>query len=204
MKKILMMLIITAFLFPACTQQRRVRKTENLDTNQKTSLRGDWNDTDSQETAKAMIEQMIAGGWLKKAVAKKDGETPIITVGKVKNQSSEHLNVDMFVKDLQKSLINSGEVEFVTGQNSNRTDIRTEVKDQVKNASDDTAKGPGEESGADYILFGQLNSIIDRSGGRTIRFYQVELELHEVGTNRIVWMGQKKIKRLVRQKRRTW
>ncbi len=205
MKKLFILLIFAALLFPGCVSQKRTKKVQRTNTDAQIDLSGRWNDVDSQQTADAMIKQMLGGGWLKKAMSKKEGDAlPTVTVGGVKNKSNEHISTETFVKDLQRAVINSGEISFVTGRNSNRDMMRDEVKEQVANASDSTAKGPGEEIGADYMLLGQINTITDRSGGTTVRYYQVELELHEIGTNKIVWMGQKKIKKVVQQKRSTW
>ena len=67
------------------------------------------------------------------------------------------------------------------------------------NSSEETQKAPGQESGADFMLIGQINSIIDEAGGEKVIFYQVELELVNMTNNRKVWIGQQKIKKLVSQ-----
>ena len=53
----------------------------------------------------------------------------------------------------------------------------------------------GKEAGADYMLMGTINTIIDASGSEQIRFYQVDLTLVSLADNRIVWTGQKKLKK---------
>ncbi len=202
MKKLVLLLVLVSFMSISCGSTKKTKKVNRIDASEEVDLSGDWNDTDSQIVSKEMISQMLGEPWLAKAKSKKDGE-PTVIVGKVKNKSNEHISTETFVKDLQKVLIGSGEVEFVSDKKT-RTDLRDEVEDQTMNSSDDTMKGPGKELGADYMLVGQINTISDRSGGTSLKYYQVELELHELGTNKIVWMGQKKIKKVVKQKKRTW
>jgi hypothetical protein len=47
------------------------------------------------------------------------------------------------------------------------------------------------------MLKGTINTIIDASGKTQLRFYQVDLTLISLADNRKVWVGQKKIKKLV-------
>mgnify|MGYP000205166593 FL=1 len=55
----------------------------------------------------------------------------------------------------------------------------------------------GQEVGADFMLQGSINTIVDAVSGEQARFYQVDLTLIELGTNRKVWLGQKKIKKTI-------
>jgi PBP1b-binding outer membrane lipoprotein LpoB len=97
---------------------------------------------------------------------------------------------------MERELINSGEVEFVASA-QDRKEIRSEVKDQDLNASEESRKSMGNEVGADFMLQGSINTIVDAVSGEQARFYQIDLTLIELGSNRKVWVGQKKIKKTV-------
>ncbi|MGM0477486.1 MAG: penicillin-binding protein activator LpoB, partial [Pseudomonadota bacterium] len=58
-------------------------------------------------------------------------------------------------------------------------------------------KAMGEELGADFMLLGSINSIIDQDGREEVRFYQVDMELISLADNRKVWIGQKRIRKLL-------
>ena len=62
----------------------------------------------------------------------------------------------------------------------------------------DTRKAMGQELGADFMLKGSINTIIDMEGTTQLRYYQVDLNLISLRDNRITWVGQKKIKKLVK------
>ena len=47
------------------------------------------------------------------------------------------------------------------------------------------------------MLKGQINTITDAAGKTTLKYYQTELELIDIETNEKVWIGQKKIKKVV-------
>src|SRR3569623_861572 len=55
----------------------------------------------------------------------------------------------------------------------------------------------GKERGADFMLKGDISTILDTEGKRQVRFYQVDLTLISLADNRKVWVGQKKIKKYV-------
>ena len=55
----------------------------------------------------------------------------------------------------------------------------------------------GNEAGADFMLKGTINTIVDAVSGSQARFYQVDLTLIDLESNRKVWVGQKKIKKTV-------
>ena len=50
-------------------------------------------------------------------------------------------------------------------------------------------------------MTGEINSIEDREGGTQITYYQVDLALTNIETNEKIWLGQKKIKKIIERKR---
>ena len=78
-----------------------------------------------------------------------------------------------------------------------RDEIRTERADQQDYSSAATMKSWGKEIGADFMLQGSINSIVDSEGRETVNFYQINLELTDIETNEIVWIGDKKIKKYI-------
>ncbi|HND64376.1 MAG TPA: penicillin-binding protein activator LpoB, partial [Elusimicrobiota bacterium] len=121
---------------------------------------------------------------------------PRVIVGTVLNKSHEHINTETFVKDLERELTNSGQVKFVASKDQ-RDEVREERMDQAKNSSVKTAKSMGQEYGADFMLKGQINTIMDAAGKQEVKYYQVELEMIDMSSNEKAWIGQKKIKKLV-------
>ena len=159
-------------------------------------LSGAWNDTDSRQVSAAMIDDMLEQRWLRVYKKKNNGRAPTVIVGRIRNRSHEHINVKTFISDIERAVINSGEVEFVAS-NDERGEIRDERKDQDLHSSAKTRKAMGQEIGADFMLQGQINTIVDAHKKTQVRYYQVDLTLISLKNNRKVWVGQKKIKKLV-------
>lgn len=183
-------LLPVLFLSGCATQVIRKDTTEIID------LSGRWNDTDSRLTAEEMIKQCLDSQWISD-FNKVNGRDPVIIIGTVVNRSSEHINTQVFVQDLATSLTNSGKAKFVAAKGE-RDEVREERLDQQENARAETRAALKAETGADYMLKGVLNSVVDQTKGKFAVFYQVNLELIDMTTNEKVWIGQKKIKKLVK------
>ena len=187
-------LILATFitlLVSACgTQVKRVDVDESID------LSGAWNDTDSRMVSDEMITDMLERPWVKN-YSRKHNSLPAVIVGEVRNLSHAHIIVRTFVADIERAMVNSGQVNFVASS-TERKEIRDERKEQDINASDATRNAMGQEMGADFMLKGSINTIIDMEGKTQLRYYQVDLTLISLADNRKVWLGQKKIKKLVK------
>lgn len=169
---------------------------ERLDEEEVRDLSGAWNDTDSRLVSREMISDMMESRWLAEWRVR-HSQKPAVIVGEIRNLSHEHINVRTFVSDMERSLINSGRVQFVAS-GTEREEIREERKDQDIHASEDTRKAMGQEYGADFMLKGTINTIIDAHKKTQLRYYQTDLALVSMADNRKVWLGQKKIKKLVK------
>ncbi len=180
-----------ALLLGSCSTQ-----VTRIDPSQTVDLSGAWNDSDSQLVAQEMIQDALNRPWIAQ-FTQASGHPPAVIVGTVRNLSHEHINVNTFTADMERALVNSGQVEFVAASDE-RIEIRNERLDQDLNASEKTRNAPGQEVGADFMLKGQINTIFDDQGKQQVRYYQVDLNMISMADNRKVWLGQKKIKKLVK------
>ena len=177
-----------------CSSMPKVSRT---DASEQIDISGEWNDTDSQLVSAEMINDVLSRPWLSDFSAKKN-EKPRVIVGAVLNKSHEHINTETFVADLEREVTNSGKVKFVVSKEQ-REEVRSERMDQAQNASMNTAKNMGQEVGADFMLKGQINTIMDEAGKISLKYYQVELQLIDMESSEKVWIGQKKIKKVVKK-----
>jgi penicillin-binding protein activator len=176
------------------------RTVDRLDEEQVVDISGRWNDTDSRLVSEEMIQDALNRPWLGQFTAVNRGVMPTVIVGSVRNHSHEHINVQTFVKDLERALINSGRIEFVASSDQ-RGEVREERRDQSEHSREDTVKPNLREIGADFMLTGTINSIRDKHDGREVIMYQVNMELIEIETHRKVWIGEKKIRKFIQQRR---
>jgi uncharacterized protein (TIGR02722 family) len=186
-------------LFLMCFAACSVPRVSRVDSSEEVDLSGYWNDTDSNQVAQEMINDSFANQWVVD-YKKETGRKPRVIIGAVLNKTEEHISTETFVKDLEKSFINSGKVTFVASKEQ-RAEIRAERNDQEFNAKAGSAKRQGSETAADFMLKGQINSIVDANKKAQLKYYQVELELVNLETSETIWIGQKKIKKVISRKR---
>lgn len=187
---VLFAVIASLFVAGCSTEVKR------MDVNSVKDISGNWNDTDSRLVSEEMIRDSLSRPWLDQFNAKFN-KTPTVILGNIRNLSDEHINTNTFVDDLERAFINSGRINVVASR-SERQDIRAERLDMDLNASDESRKEMGRERGADFMLIGTINSITDATSGEQIRFYQIDLSLVSITDNREVWIGQKKLKKDVK------
>lgn len=184
---------LAAILFTSsCSTSRTV---ERIDPGETIDLSGRWNDTDSRLVAEEMVTDALARPWRTRFETRNDRE-PVIVVGLVRNRSHEHIATETFIRDIERSFINSGLIRIVVGGEA-REELREERADQTEFASEATAARWAKELGADYIMQGTLNSIVDSYRNRRTVTYQVNLSLTDIESNEIVWLGDKKIKKFI-------
>jgi uncharacterized protein (TIGR02722 family) len=193
MKKIAIAAFVAASLIAASCGNRTVTRIDPTET---PDISGSWNNTDSRLTSEELISQALNGNWLSNHLQEK-GKKPTVIVGIVTNKSHEHIEAETFMNDLERSFINTQKVAVVQS-GKKREELRAEKADQQTNASQSTMKKFGLEKGADYILQGSINSIVDAFKKKKTVTYQINLELTNIETNEVVWIGEKKIAKYVK------
>lgn len=187
------LLVASGVFITSCGRQVTRISTEDV-----VDISGGWNNSDSRMVAEEMTQAVLGGAWIGNHQEDNQGKKPVVIVGMVQNKSHEHIDAETFVKDVERSFIQSQKVRLVQG-GKKREELRGERADQQINASTATMKKFGLENGADYILQGSINSIVDAHKKQKVVYYQVDLELTNIQTGEVVWIGDKKIAKQVKR-----
>ena len=198
MKKTFVVLLVLCLTL-ACGSSRKVYRIEPETV---TDLSGRWNDTDARLVAEEMIADCLSRPWITNWATAAGGK-PVVTVGTIRNKSSEHIDTETFTTDFERELLNSGQVKFVASRGQ-RDEIRGERFDQQDWASPETMKRIRAETGADFILLGAIKSITDEIEGIRVVYYQTDLEMINIESMEKVWIGTKKIKKEISKKKTKW
>lgn len=193
MKKItqLSMLVLAVVVLASCNRQ-----VTRINPDQQVDLSGRWNDTDSKLVAEEMIQDVTGRPWHNNFRNESDRK-PVIIVGYVKNKSAEHIESETFIKDIEREFINSGFVRVVSNAEF-REKLREERADQNEFSSPETQAKWGKELGADFMMFGIITAVTDSYKKEKVVNYKVNLELVNVETNEKVWLGDKEIKKYIK------
>ena len=185
------LVVLTIALINGCAN----RKITRVDPNETIDLSGRWNDSDSRLVSEEMIGDLLTSAWIPRYLKAND-KRPVVVVGLVENKSHEHINSETFIKDVEKAIIRDGNIRLVVA-GEKRNELRKERAEQQDYASPETTKKWGKELGADFILQGTINSIVDSYKKQKVVTYQIDLRLTNIETNEVVWMGDKKIKKQI-------
>lgn len=186
--------VLIAVLAVGCASRKVVTR---VDEGEQIDLSGRWNDTDSKLVSDEMILDCLNHPWVGEFM-RAANKKPTVIVGSIRNKTQEHIPVGTFVNDIERAFVNSGDVQVVASA-TEREEVRAERRDQRINASPETLKEMGREAGADFMLIGEINQIIDSEDGKRVSFYQTDLTLVNIETNVKTWIGQKKIKKYIAQ-----
>ncbi|CAN5642376.1 penicillin-binding protein activator LpoB [soil metagenome] len=189
-------LAVIAIIPAACGGKQVTR----IDPAAVTDLSGRWNDTDSRLVANELIEASLGEAWLSRYSAANAGAAPVVIVGSFRNGTMEHIPVSTFVRDLERAFVSSGAVRIVASADE-RGEVRDERRDQQDNARADTRARMAQETGARYMLQGDIVAIEDQEGRERVIFYQVDATLIDLQSNEKVWTGQKQLKKAITQAR---
>lgn len=200
MKKLIFNIVLVALIATiiSCTTTSVTR----VATDEQTDLSGRWNDTDSRLVAEYMVDELLSARWIDNHMADW-GEKPVVVVGLIGNKTSEHIQTDNFINDIERELVNSGSVRFVAG-GATREALTNEREYQQSNAREDSAVALAAETGADFMLTGVISSQTDSIEGKRAVFYKIDLELINIETNEISWIGTKEIKKVIERSRASW
>lgn len=195
MKQITQFLVVAAIgvLFAGCGQKAFVNG--KYDDVQKENLMNDqWSETDMQKAVADLVASAVQHPTLKSAKG-----LPILMVTGLQNKTSEHIDTQNIMDMVKVELMNTGKVAFIDKEA--RQDIADEYNYQNSGmVGEETKKGPGGQTGADFIMNGRLDSIVQEVGKDKSVYYKLTLNLTNLKTGVISWSQYKQIRKTFRKK----
>ena len=163
-------------VFYSCGPATQVENDTTVD------LSARWNDTDSLIVAENMVSDCLTHIWLGNHF-QTTGAKPVVVFGVIRNKTEEPIAIPTIVSYIEKGFINSGKVRVVAS-GSERDEIRGKRAAQHEKVAIETIKRMGRELGADYMMTGEINTIEDYEEGHQIVFYQTDLALIDIESNK--------------------
>jgi len=189
------LMLITGLVLVAGLAGCGGKQVTRVDVGETIDLSGRWNDSDSRLMAQDLVAQVTAGTWIEE-FRQDQGRKPVLIMGEPRNKTSEHIPMGTLFSDMETMFINSGRVKMVASREQ-REELRGERADQQDFSSPETVKRWGRELGADFMLIGDLVSIVDSEDGQEVRYYQMESYLANIEDNTLVWKGKAEVKKFI-------
>jgi penicillin-binding protein activator len=189
--------ILAAFLVlsvSSCGSKAFKKGEYDSDVERANLLNDKWSESDMQKVVKDLVASLTAH----RAIAGVKNP-PLVMITQLQNKTSEHIDTQSVMDMVRVELMNSGKILFVDKEA--RDDIKDEYEYQGSGVvSQGTRKGPGKQEGADYILNGRLDSIVQEVGKDKTVYYKVTLNLTSLERNVIVWSGYKQLRKIYKKK----
>ncbi|MBQ7753195.1 MAG: penicillin-binding protein activator LpoB [Treponema sp.] len=143
-------------------------------------------ETDSRAICKDIVDQVIRHPRVQK-FEDKNGRPPIVTIGKIKDETGEFFDTQIIANSLKTAILNSGVLEFMANSDI-RNEMRDEVISQQDHSAEDQVKTLDQEDAADYMLTGSVKLMVQNNGKKQERTYIVNIEVTDLQTHRTVAM----------------
>lgn len=192
---ILVLGLVFSLYSVGCGSSAYVKGEYDQDVNSENLLTDKWSETDMQKTVQDLVEKM-----LKHRVIAEAKRPPVVMVTKLQNKTYEQIDTQSITDMITVELTNSGKVQFV--DKAARGDVAEEYEYQNSGMmSEETKKTKGGQIGADYIINGRLDNIVQEDGTNKTVYYKVTLMLTNLKTNIIEWTGNKQMRKLYKKRR---
>lgn len=156
------------------------------------TLTKDFGSTDLQMIASKMVDDMLA---FPPVIQMTQTRRPVLFIDRVKNKTQEHIDTESITDTIQNRLINSGKFRFVdmTAVGAMAEQINYQQNSGMVNKA--TAVKTGNHIAAEYMLNGNLSSIVKNAGGKSDVYYKFTLKLQNVQTGIVEWTSEKEIRK---------
>ena len=156
------------------------------------TLTQDFGSTDLQMIANKMVDDMLTFPVI---VQLTQNRRPVMFVDRIRNKTQEHIDTESITDTIQNKLINSGKFRFVdmTAVNAMANQLNYQKNSGLVNQA--TSIKSGGHIGAEYMLNGNLSSIVKNAGGRSDVYYKFTLKLQNIQTGIVEWTSEKEIRK---------
>jgi uncharacterized protein (TIGR02722 family) len=162
---------------------------------ERTNLMTDeWSESDMQETVKSMVASLVSH-----PVVTGSKTRPVVMVTQLQNKTSEHIDTQSIMDMVRVELMKTGKLAFIDKEARGDIDQEYDYQNSGR-VSGETKKGPGGQTGADFIVNGRLDSIVQEVGKEKSVYYKITLNLTSIKSGVIEWTDQKQIRKLYKKK----
>ncbi|MBV7315834.1 penicillin-binding protein activator LpoB [Shewanella sp. NIFS-20-20] len=148
--------------------------------------------TDLQAITTKMVDSMLS---FPPVVALTANDRPIIFVDSIKNKTSEHIDTESVTDSISNQLLRSGKFRFIDMTRVDSVRKQLDYQNNSGMVDPSTAIKFGRQIGAQYMLYGNLSSIVKQDGSTRDVYYKMTMRLMDLDTGLIEWSDEKEIRK---------
>lgn len=157
--------------------------------------------TDLQKIANQMTDSLLLSPVVGTLTA---NSRPIVFVDTIKNKTSEHIDTESITDSVSTQLLRSGKFRFVDMGKVNA--VREQLNFQNEGGLVDQSKAVqfGKQVGAEYMLYGNLASIVKTNADKSDVYYKFTMRLMDLESGLVEWADETEIRKSSEKKLMGW
>ncbi len=159
----------------------------------------DYGASDLQSMANKMVQSLLTSPGAREA-----GGRPVLFVDNLRNKTSEHIDTEAITDTVRTRLLRSGKFRFVDMSRVQAVKQQLEYQSQSGMVDPAAMVRLGKQTGAQYMLYGNLSSIVKDNGKVKDVYYQMTMNLMELKSGELVWADQQEIRKQRRKGTLGW
>ncbi|MBC3616024.1 penicillin-binding protein activator LpoB [Vibrio metschnikovii] len=187
MRKSVIALLGVAVLLGGCSNRVSYGDAQAVET-----VTVDFGSTDLQKIAAEMVDSMMMSGSV--AAITRDAR-PIVFVERIKNKTSEHIDTESITDTISTKMLNSGKFRFVDMDRVEAVREQLNFQNTDELVDQRSAIQFGQMVGAQYMLYGNLSSIVKSAGNDKDVYYKMTMRLMDLRTGLIEWADETEIRK---------
>ena len=190
MKQLKVIFMLAAVMGLAACQS----KVEYGDATEVETVNENFGSTDLQAITAKMVDSMLTFPPVVAITA--NNQRPIIFVDSVKNKTSEHIDTESVTDSISNKLLRSGKFRFIDMTKVDAVRKQLDYQNNAGMVDPSTAIKFGRQIGAQYMLYGNLSSIVKQDGSTKDVYYKMTMRLMDLETGLIEWSDEKEIRKM--------
>ena len=161
----------------------------------------DYGSTDFQSMSRKMVQSLIDNPVMTEISST---GRPVLFVDSIRNKTSEHIDTEALTDTMRTQLLRSGKVRFVDMSKVAAVKEQLEYQQAAGMVDPASMVRMGKQTGAQYMLYGNLASIVKDNGKVKDVFYQLTMNLMDLKSGELVWADQQEIRKQSKKKTLGW
>ncbi len=161
----------------------------------------DYGSTDLQSMSGKMVQSLIDNPVMTEISS---AGRPVLFVDSIRNKTSEHIDTEALTDTMRTQLLRSGKVRFVDMSKVAAVKEQLEYQQAAGMVDPASMVRMGKQTGAQYMLYGNLASIVKDNGKVKDVFYQLTMNLMDLKSGELVWADQQEIRKQSKKKTLGW
>lgn len=180
-------------LVSSCTSlsqpvERFSRATNYGDSKAVETLTNEFGSTDLQMIAETMVGSLLEDPILT--------DKPVMTLGSVKNKTSEYIDTKSIMNSIQTQLVKSRKVKFARSADEMDQGVAELQRQNQSGLYKEQGKAKiGNMTAAKYSLEGEIVSIVKQTEKAKDVFYKMTLTVYNVEEGTVEWQEEKEIRK---------